>query len=303
MKNTMPFVSVIMPVHNAGKFFAAAIESILKQTYPRIEIIVVDDGSTDGSWKIIRSYRQRFAGKIKAYRSKTKLNEAGNAATNLGLLHAKGAYIARMDADDIAFPTRIAKQVEYLSKHPGTIVVGTQALVINSANHVIGKKVMPQTHDEIYQQYAIVHPVIHPSVMINRALLPNPNVLYACKYGVNDDYYTFFKLLAHGTFANLPEALLKYRVHTNNSSLNHLKENFWNINAIRHEAITRLNYQAAVWAFPIIFTQTILVALLPEPWLREVFYYIRGIKKITFEEKFPKFTIAKLKAYATAFLA
>lgn len=137
--------------------------------------------------------------------------------------------------------------------------------------------------------------------MINRALLPNPHVLYACKYGVNDDYYTFFKLLQYGTFANLPEALLKYRVHKNNSSLNNLKHNFWNINAIRYEAITKLNYQAPVIVFPIMLAQTILVALLPEPWLRELFYYIRGIKKITI--KIPTLIIAKLKAYATVFLA
>lgn len=294
-----------MPVHNAGRFLAPAIESILKQTYPKLELIIVDDGSTDTSWNTIKTYR--FKNKhIKAFRSKTKLNEAGNAAMNLGLLHAKGTYIARMDADDIALPKRIEKQVAYLQSHAGIILVGTQALVIDSTHRVIGKKNVPLTNGDIYRQYGIVHPIIHPSVMINRGMLPSPDVLYACKYGINDDYYTFFRLLPYGKFANLPDALLKYRVHTNNSSLNNLKQNFWNINAIRYEAIIKLGYQAPLWTFPIIILQTIVVALLPERVLLELFYYIRGIKKITIKYRFPEFEarqfresfLSKLKSYA-----
>lgn len=298
-----PLVSVIMPVHNAGRFLAPAIESIVGQTYPRLELIIIDDGSTDTSWDIITQFRKTHPKIIKAFRNKTKQNEAGNAATNLGLLYAKGAYIARMDADDIALPTRIAKQVDYLSRNPDTILVGTQAKVINQHGKIIGKKSMPLTHDAIYNQYGFVHPIIHPSVMINRALLPNPNVLYACKYGINDDYYTFFTLLSHGKFANLPEALLKYRVHTNNSSLNNLKRNYWNINAIRIEAITKLNYHAPLTVFPIMLAQSIVVAMLPETVLRELFYYVRGIKKITFNINIPVYTFAKLKSYAATFLA
>jgi len=309
-----PFVSVIIPVHNAGRFLAPAIESILKQTYSRIELIIVDDGSTDGSWNIIKQYRKMHHTKIKAFRSKTKLNEAGNAATNLGLLHAKGSYIARMDADDVALPKRIEKQIQYFTTHAGTILLGTQALVINEKNHIIGKKSVPTGNSGIYQQYALWHPIIHPSVMINRHMLPDPQVLYACKYGINDDYYTFFKLLPHGKFANLPETLMKYRVHMNNSSLNNLKGNFWNINAIRWEAITKLNYQAPFVVFPIMILQAALVAILPEPWLKELFYYIRGIKRISFRFKFPAFAnviadrskhtfLTKLKSYAATFLA
>ncbi len=301
----MPLVSVIMPVHNAGKFLVPAIESILHQTYPRIELILIDDGSTDSSWNVIKNYRTKYQGKIKALRSKVKLNEAGNAATNMGLRHAKGMYIARMDADDVALPKRIEKQIQYFASHPGTILLGTQALVINERNRIIGNKTVPITNGDIYRQYAIVHPMIHPSVMINRGMLPDQNVLYACKYGINDDYYTFFKLLPYGKFANLEETLIKYRVHTNNSSLTHLKQNFWNINAIRWEAISKLNYQAPVWVFPIMFLQALVVAVVPEQSLRELFYYIRGIKKIsiTFSFARPRLVYEKIKSYAATFLA
>jgi len=312
MKNKMPLVSVIMPVHNPGRFLTPAIRSILHQTYSHFELIIVDDSSTDRSWEIIKQFRATHPNIIKAFQSKTKLNEAGNAATNMGLLHAKGQYIARMDADDIALPTRIEKQIKYFSTHPDTILVGTQALVINQRNAIIGKKSMPIEHDAIYNQYGIIHPIIHPSVMIHRALLPNPNKLYACKYGINDDYYTFFSLLSYGKFANLPELLIKYRVHTNNSSLNNLKRNYWNINAIRIEAITKLNYQVPFIAFPIMILQTIIVSVLPENVLRELFYYIRGIKKLSIRIQYPKIklfqfresiVLTKLKSYAASFLA
>ena len=97
----------------------------------------------------------------KQYEAKQKLNQAGNAAANLGLLHAKGQYIARMDADDVSHMHRIANQVAYLQNNPQTIVLGTQATIINTKGKVTGKKSMPLDHDTIYKQFAIVHPMVH----------------------------------------------------------------------------------------------------------------------------------------------
>jgi glycosyltransferase involved in cell wall biosynthesis len=218
-KQKMPLVSVIMPVFNAGKFLGPAIESIAYQTYKRMELIIVDDASTDDSRITIKAYKKRYPKLIRAYRIPKQTNSAGNGATNFGLTKAKGEYIARMDADDISYKTRIAKQVAYMIAHPATILVGTQANVIDKQGHIIGVKSVPMTHEAIYDQFGILHPLIHPSVMIRRSLLPYPNKIYAMKWDVNDDYWTFFRLLNHGTFANLPDYLLKYRIHGNNISL------------------------------------------------------------------------------------
>src|SRR5579859_558580 len=190
-----PLVSVIMPVYNAAGFLAAAIDSILKQTYENLELIIVDDASTDKSWKIIQKYTKRYPKKIHSHQTTKQTNAAGNGAMNYGFQFAKGEFIARMDADDIAHPKRIAKQVAYLLAHPDTIVLGTQAKVIDKKGKVIGQKIMPTSHNDIYRQYGIFHPMIHPSVMINRKLLPKQKGVYSMKFNVNDDYYTFFKLL------------------------------------------------------------------------------------------------------------
>lgn len=301
MKKQQPLVSVIIPVYNGCPFVAKAIQSIIDQSYKNIELLIVDNGSTDDTPSVLESFQKQCTNRIKVYTFTS--NKGAFFASNYALEKAKGHYIAMMDADDVSHTHRIASQVDYLQNNPQTIVLGTQATIINAKGKITGKKSMPLDHDTIYKQFAIVHPMVHPSVMINRALLPNPNVLYTCKYGVNDDYYAFFKLLSHGKFANLSQALLNYRVHSHNSSLTHLKEHFWAITKIRIEAITKLNYQAPFIAFPIMVLQTVIVSVLPENMLRELFYYIRGIKKITFHFKFPEFTFAKLRYYAATFLA
>lgn len=310
MKNNKPLVSIIMPVYNGCPFVAKAIQSIVNQSYKRIELLIVDNGSTDDTPTVLQSLQKQYTNRIKVYTFKS--NKGAFIASNYALAKAKGYYVAMMDADDVSHKHRIASQVDYLQNNPQTIVLGTQATIINAKGKITGKKSMPLDHNTIYKQFTIVHPMVHPSVMINRKLLPNPNTLYTCKYGVNDDYYTFFKLLSHGKFANLSQPLLNYRVHSNNSSLTHLKDHFWTITKIRIEAITKLNYQVPFIAFPIMILQTIIVSVLPENMLRELFYYIRGIKKLSIRIQYPKIrlfqfresiVLAKLKSYATSLLA
>lgn len=310
MKKQHPLVSVIIPVYNGCPFVAKAIQSIVDQSYKHIELLIVDNGSTDTTPTILQSFQKRFSDRIKIYTFTS--NKGAFVASNYALKKAKGRYIAMMDADDVSHKHRIKTQVAYLQKYPQTIVLGTQATIINAKGVVTGKKSMPLDHDAIYKQFGIVHPMVHPSVMINRALLPNPNILYACKYGVNDDYYTFFKLLSHGKFANLSKSLLNYRVHCNNSSLMHLKDHFWTITKIRIEAITKLKYQAPFIAFPMVVMQTMIVSILPEHIVRELFYYFRGIKKVSIHTQVPtiklfqfreSIVLTRLKSYATNFLA
>lgn len=281
-------MSVIMPVHNAGKFLAPAIDSILKQTYKRIELIIVDDCSTDDSWKVIAAYKKQFPTIIKILRTKFKTNSAGNGATNFALPHAKGEFIARMDADDVSYPTRIAKQVAYLQANPLTILVGTQAMIIDKNGKITGKKSMPTTNKAIYRMYGIIHPIIHPSVMIRRSMLPDKNKIYAMKWDVNDDYYTFFSLLPYGRFANLPEYLLKYRIHGNNLSLQHPKQKFMNSVKIRIEAIKKLHYAIPFDSLVIMAIQFMIISILPERIIVPLYMGFRGMnspvklaKKIT----------------------
>lgn len=266
-----------MPVHNAGKFLVPAIESCIKQTYKNMELLLVDDRSTDDSWKVLQSYRKNYPKLIRIFRTKVKTNSAGNGAMNYVLPKAKGVYIARMDADDIALPKRIEKQIAFLESHPLTILCGTQALIIDKYGKITGKKSMPVTNTAIYRAYGILHPMIHPSVMIRRSMLPDKNKIYAMKWDVNDDYYTFFSLLQYGQFANIPEFLLKYRIHGNNLSLQNPKEKFMNSIHIRMEAIKKFHYIISIDALLIMAIQFSLISLLPERLIVPLYMALRGM--------------------------
>lgn len=277
-KTRKPLVSVIMPVYNAGDFLVEAIESILSQSYKNFEFIIVDDKSSDNSRKIIRNYQKKLPKLIKAYFLKKNINAAGNGAVNAVLRYAKGKYIARMDADDIAHPRRLEEEVKFLEENKRVILVGTQALVIDKNSKIFGKKTFPLTHQKIYEKYAIVHPIIHPSCMIRRSMLADKNRLYELKGGVNDDYYTFFRLLKRGKFANLPEYLMKYRIHGQNASLKNLKQKYSVVYQIRRTAVKELGYKISLKNRVIIFLQDILVGMVPEDLLKNFYFFIKGFK-------------------------
>lgn len=275
-KTKQPLVSVIMPVYNAGVYLVEAVESIINQTYSNYELIIVDDASTDNSWIIISKLKKKYPVKIKAIHLDKQTNSAGNGATNYGLKFAKGDFIVRMDADDISLPTRIGKQVKFMIENPNVILLGTQAEIIDNRGAITGKKNVPTSHEEIYEAYGIIHPMIHPSCMVRRNLLPDKDRLYEDKFGVNDDYYTFFRLLNYGKFANLPDALIKYRVHNQNASLQKPKQKFINSLKIRFKAIDKFYYQISPKAVIVMLIQSIIVFLIPEKMVVPMYMAIRS---------------------------
>jgi glycosyltransferase involved in cell wall biosynthesis len=280
MKKNTPLVSVIMPVYNAERYVAAAIESILQQTYQEFELIVVDDASTDSSASIIQAYKQHFSNKIRFIQLTKNLNCGGDKCANTALAHARGKYIARMDADDIAHPSRLAKQVAFLETHTDTFLVGTSAAVINKAGVVVGEKNEPLTHEQIKQSFFRVHPLIHPSCMFRRLQNNGQPFRYTIRYNANNDYLTFFTLLHQGyRFANLPEKLLQYRIHEQNSTFSNLKRNFMNTVKIRMHMINTYAYHASIRDIVILMAQTVIVFLIPNKILTKAYLLGRGFTK------------------------
>lgn len=280
-KMNNPFISVIMPSYNAGAYLGVAIESILNQTYRNFELIIVDDASTDTSYAIAKSYKKRHPKKIRLLKLKKNQNCGGDRCANEGLLLAKGDYIARMDADDIAHPERLEKQVIYLEKHKNTFLVGTNAYVINSTGEVIGEKKEPRSHKAIYESYCIFHPLIHPSCMFRRIV--NGKVFqYDIKYSANNDYNTFFRLLCQGeTFVNLEEKLLYYRIHGQNDTLIHVKEKFLNTLKVRISMVRTYHYRPPLRAIVTSIAQAIILLTLPEKVLINLYLISKGIKRFS----------------------
>jgi glycosyltransferase EpsE len=282
MKNTnRPLVSVVMPVYNADAYLTRAIDSILRQTYENLELIIVDDASIDGSVGIIERYKRLYPKKISFVRLSKNLNRGGDSCANVGISSAKGKYIARMDADDVSHPKRIEKQVRFLERHSSIFLVGSNAHIINKEEEVIGVKSEPNSHAEILKGYFTFHPVVHSSCMYRRFLKNGKIFIYDKKYKCNNDYYTFFKLIVDGySFHNLSEKLIRYRIHDKSVTFSNIRKNFIQTFKIRMEMVFKHGFRPTLSGIFITSLQIGVVSLLPEKILLKLYLLTKGIAKI-----------------------
>jgi glycosyltransferase involved in cell wall biosynthesis len=201
-----PKVSVVMPVYNAEKYLAEAIESILNQTLTDFEFIIVNDGSTDDTLAIIENY-QNEDDRIKCY---IQDNKGQSMALNVGVDAAVGQYIALMDSDDISLPTRLEEQVIFLESHTEYGIVGTWARTFGNET----KNIQHPTDNEIIKSYLLFFcPFIHPSVMIRRKYLLSKRLYYDTSR-LTQDYDLWVRSSRYFKLANIPKILLNYRVHS-----------------------------------------------------------------------------------------
>jgi glycosyltransferase involved in cell wall biosynthesis len=202
-------VSVILPVHNAENTVMRAVDSVLKQTWQNIELIIMDDGSDDGSSGLI--------GKIWDERIRyQRMDHSGLVAVlNAGINMAAGRYIARMDADDWMHPQRIARQVEYLDQRPEIGLVSCLVRYIGDsrkfegyARHVNWLNTI-LNHEDIYNQRFVESPMAHPSVMFRKTVVQQHGDYSAGPFP--EDYELWLRWLDQGVkMAKTPEILLDW---------------------------------------------------------------------------------------------
>lgn len=221
-----PFISVLLPAYNAEKFIKESIDSILCQTYSNFELIIVNDGSSDNTQAIIDEYEDP---RIKCILHPT--NKGLINSLNEGILNCKGAFIIRMDADDIAFKHRIQTQVDFLQLNPNVAVVGAHAIFFNNnIDSPIKNWPLDQatnTIGEISKALAWENCIIHPSVCIRTELAKT--LMYDPSQKNYEDYDLWLRLLANNyTIAKINEPLLYYRVQENSVTQSAIrKSNFF----------------------------------------------------------------------------
>jgi glycosyltransferase involved in cell wall biosynthesis len=203
----IPKVSVVMPALNAEKFVSEAIDSILGQTLGDLEFIIINDGSTDGTAEILESYRLRNP-RISVH---TQNNSGVATAMNVGCQLARGKYIARMDADDISLPQRLAKQVAYLSQHAEMGICGTWMETFwQSPQHLVS---YPTDPDLALCTLPFQMPLIGGSVMFDRRLYSERRVHYNPNVGATDDYLFIVECSKYCRVSSVSEVLYRYRCH------------------------------------------------------------------------------------------
>lgn len=204
---TPPLVSVLMPVFNGEGYVAAAIESILNQTLPSLELIVVDDGSTDRTPALLAGYTRRDS-RVRSYRQD---NAGIPASRNRCLDLAIGQYLAWMDADDIARPQRLEKQVGFMDAHPEVGICGTWVKTFGASGGEVWR--YPVDDGTLRGMLLFNPPFANSSTMMRREALQTANLRFDLSFAQAQDYDLWARAALHTRFANLPEVLMLYRLH------------------------------------------------------------------------------------------
>lgn len=202
---TAPRVTVLMPVYNGAHYLADSIRSILGQTFSDFEFLIIDDGSTDESVAIIQGIDDP---RIRLVHNGSNLGIS--ASLNRGLDLARGEFVARMDADDISRPERLACQVRFMDANPLVGVCGSWVRFISKADNRVWK--LPENAEEIrcWQFYAVG--VAHPSVMMRRLSFVERGLYYDPDYKHIEDYELWGRAIRYMEFANIQKVLLDYRI-------------------------------------------------------------------------------------------
>lgn len=202
-----PKVTVVIPVYNREKYVGDAIGSILAQTFTDFELLVIDDGSTDGSVEVVRSYRDP--------RIRLECNETnwGIAKTrNRGIQLACGEYLAFLDSDDWAYPERLAKQAAFLDSHPDYAAVGAWVAWMDDKGHSLRRvKRKPVLSDEIAAQRLFQQGIENSASMARTAILRDYG--HQEQYDVSSDFDLWARIAAKHKLATLPEVLVRRRLH------------------------------------------------------------------------------------------
>jgi glycosyltransferase involved in cell wall biosynthesis len=208
----MPSISVLMPCYNAAETLEDCLESLAAQTHPDFEIVAVDDGSSDATLEILQT-RAAAGMPIEVY---PRPHGGIISALNHGLAACRGAYVARMDADDRAHPERLEKQAAYLDSHAEVALVSCQVRAFPPQNVRGGFRVYLEwlngliSHEEILREIFVESPLPHPSVMVRRDWLQSCGGYQ--EHGWPEDYDLWLRMAQAGAvFAKLPEVLLDWR--------------------------------------------------------------------------------------------
>lgn len=220
-------VSIILPVYNGGRYLSDAIDSITSQSYGDFELIIADDGSTDGTRLIIEKKAAEDS-RIKPY-----FNSNSGLIYTLNFLLDKciGEYIARMDADDICDPNRIREQVKFLNENSSISACGTQVKYIGSASGISN---IATDSEKCMLKAKFSTPIYHPTAMFR-----NYGLKYDSSYIHAEDYKFWTDFIKVGNIANIDIPLLQYRIHSEQVSrkynviqaINQLKISFEQISA------------------------------------------------------------------------
>jgi len=241
-----PEVSIILPVYNTARYLRVAIDSILQQSFSDFELIIINDGSTDDSRNVIRSYTDS---RIRYVENET--NSGLVHSLNKGIELSRAALIARMDGDDIAMSTRLAKQVRWMNAHPETDLLATRVSLIDGEDQPLPNWKDDEeaiTPEQILAYLPINNCIAHPSVMARTRLMKEYRYRYSQRLA--EDYDLWLRMGADGKrMEKLDEPLLKHRILSSSFTRTRQKNPFYKIMRVKFRFVKECRQEGKWNAF------------------------------------------------------
>lgn len=239
-----PVIAVVMAVFNGERWLRKSVDSVFSQSYHNFEFIIVDDGSTDKTAEILKTY-SAMDKRIKVISN--ILNEGVVRSRNRAILSVSASvkYIAILDADDISVSDRLQKQVTFMDGHPGISLLGGQASIIDEDNHFVGTRSYPVSTEAICKVITRYNPFVHSAVMIRRSAL-NVVGLYNESFVRCQDYELWLRIAAKYPVANLADCLVHYRISPDQIKQKNLKETLFFTQKIQARWLLEKNFFSLV---------------------------------------------------------
>lgn len=205
--NPDTFVSVVMPVYNAGNFLHKSIESILGQSYTDFEFIIINDGSTDGSWEVIESYAKKDDRIVAVNQKNSGVVKAANLAASM----ARGKYLARTDADDISFESKLEDLVACARKYPSAILIAGSVEAIDENDEFLFRGLVPIYDDDIKRALYIRNPIGNGATLIKKEAFDHVGG-FADVFAEDCDLWT--RLFSEGEFRGTGTTIYRWRMNS-----------------------------------------------------------------------------------------
>jgi hypothetical protein len=239
MPGEPPQVSLVLAVYNGEDYIRDAVESVIAEQKPTIELVVIDDGSVDSTPEILREFEDRDRRVVVHRKESTTLA----SALNVGFGIARGALLARLDADDVDLPGRLQAQAEHMNANPDVVLLGGQALLIDDRGREFGTAHYPLEDAELREALRTTDPFVHSTVMMRREAFEAVGG-YRTNLPHAEDLDLWLRIAEVGRIANLDRPLVKYRIHDRQTSLQS------QVDQTIHVAATRISAQARLLGEP-----------------------------------------------------
>lgn len=262
-----PLVSVLMAAYNSSRYLKEAISSILAQTYDNWELVVLDDASTDDTWSILQSFAAQDA-RIKPFQNTRNLGFSGARNRLFSLMNPATEFIAVLDSDDIALPTRLKTQVDFLMAHPELSAVGSSIVIIDENSNVTSFRRYPTSSDAVHAAALKANPMAHSTLMMRHSIQKQLGE-YDSSLSCCEDYDYLLRMLGITSYANLEIPQVAYRISSNQWTKRRVKHSLLVSQKVQRRFLFRRGY----FSFSALLNHLARYALLilPQRWILRLF--------------------------------